>query len=126
MRRVIAITSATVGAVAVWTVSQLAAAQLTVQPSGQQAMKIGLPIVVLTAVIAGLAGWALRTVLQRLTKNSAAVWTWVASAVLLLSLGLPLTVQATGTTKGWLIAMHAAVGAILIPMMRSDAMRGVK
>jgi Family of unknown function (DUF6069) len=126
MRRVIAIASATVGAVAVWTVSQLAGAQLTVQPSGQQAMKIGLPIVVLTAVVAGLAGWALRAALQRLTKNSTAVWTLVASAVLLLSLGMPLTVQATGATQGWLIAMHVAVGAILIPMMRSNAVRGAK
>lgn len=121
MRRVVAIASATTGAVVVWTVSQLAGAQLTVQSSGQQAMKIGLPIVVLTAVVAGLAGWALRAVLQRLTKNSAAVWTWVASAVLLLSLSMPLTVQATGAAQGWLIAMHIVVGAVLIPMMRSDA-----
>jgi Family of unknown function (DUF6069) len=126
MRRVIAIASATAVAAVVWTVSQLAGAQLTVQPSGQQAMKIGLPIVVLTAVVAGFGGWAVRAVLQRLTKNSAAVWTWVASAVLLLSLGMPLTVQATGATQGWLIAMHVAVGAVLIPMMRSDAVRVAK
>jgi Family of unknown function (DUF6069) len=125
MRRALAVLAATAGAVAVWVVSQLAGAELHVKPIGQAATTVGWAAVLITVLVVGVAGWGLLALLERLTSRATTIWTWTAVAVLLLSLAGPLTVEeATNATRGWLIAMHATVAAILIPMLRATARRG--
>jgi Family of unknown function (DUF6069) len=123
MRRPLAVLAATAGAVAVWVVAQLAGAELRVKPPGQEALVISLPVVVITVLVVGAAGWGLLALLERLTSRAVTIWTWTAVVVLLLSLSGPLTAEATNATRGWLIGMHLAVGAILIPMLRATARR---
>jgi hypothetical protein len=104
-------------------VAQLAGAELRVKPSGQAATVVGLPIVVITVLVIGAAAWGLLALLERFTSRAITIWTWTAIVVLLLSFSAPLTAEATTAARGWLIAMHLAVGAILIPMLRATARR---
>jgi hypothetical protein len=103
--------------------AQAAGAELTVRPSGQQTMEVGLPIVVAVALIAGLAGWALLAILEKANPRGTKIWTWIATVTTVLSLALPMTVEAAGATKVWLMTMHVAVAAVLIPLMQRGASR---
>ncbi|KAB1927978.1 hypothetical protein F8271_29240 [Micromonospora sp. ALFpr18c] len=118
--RAIAIVAAVVGAVVVWLIAKAAGAELKVdQGSGPQDVSVF--AVVLTAVFAGLFGWALLALLEKFTARAKAIWTTVAVVVLLISLVLPLLVDATTGTKVALVLMHLTVGAIVIQLFRKDA-----
>lgn len=69
---------------AIWAIARSAGAELT---AGGQA--VTLPAVIVMTVVVGLAAWALLAVLERATRRAATAWTWVAVAVLVLSLAGP-------------------------------------
>jgi len=74
---------------------------------------VGPVAVVAVALAAGLVGWGLLALLERVTTRAGRLWAVIAVVVLLVSFAGPLgatTIQA----KGALAAMHAVVGAILI------------
>jgi len=74
---------------------------------------VGPVAVVAVALAAGLVGWGLLALLERVTTRARRLWAVIAVVVLLVSFAGPLgatTIQA----KGALAAMHAVVGAILI------------
>ncbi len=90
---------------------------LAVAPGGRQ-QPVGLGAVLVTALVAGLLGWALLAALETRTRRAAAVWTGVAVAVAVLSLGGPLSAGVGAGATAVLVALHAAVAGVLIPALR--------
>ena len=110
--------SATAAAVAVWIVATLAGAELSVSFSGQPIQKITVINVVVAALVGSLAGWGLLALLRRFTTNARAIWTVIAIAFLMLSLGGPLLSTASAGTKAALVAMHLVVATVTIVGLR--------
>jgi len=104
---------AAVAALLIWLVQgPLTGADLVVR-NGDATSTVGPVAVVAVALAAGLVGWGLLALLERVTTRARRLWAVVAVVVLLVSFVGPLgatTIQA----KGALAAMHAVVGAILI------------
>ncbi|AEV84079.1 hypothetical protein ACWT_3056 [Actinoplanes sp. SE50] len=112
--RAITVAAGAAGALLLWTVTDpWGGTDLTVRSSGGTT-HIGPAAVVITALLAGLAAWALLTVLERRTRHATRTYRIIAFVVLLLSLAGPLgsAVGATGTLT--LIGMHTTVGLALI------------
>ncbi len=123
LSRALTVAGATAAALAVWAVAVPAAgAHLTVHTSGK-AQPVGPAAVVIAALLAGLAAWALLAILERLGRRARRTWTVTASVVLVLSLAGPFGNGAHAATAATLVAMHLAVAAVLIPMMRRTARR---
>jgi hypothetical protein len=81
--------------------------------AGSPPATIGFAQVVLTAAVAGLAGWALLAAFERWTAAPRRNWRIVAVSVLVVSLIGPLT-MAAGLAMGGLVTLHVVVGAALI------------
>ena len=109
---------ATAAAVAIWIVATLAGAELTVSFADQPIQKVTLVNVVVAALVGSLAGWGLLALLRRFTTNARAIWTVIAIVFLLFSLGSPLLATASAGTKVSLVAMHLAVGTVVILGLR--------
>ncbi len=108
----------------VWTVAvPVAGVDLAVR-MGERTQDVGLGSVLTVAVAAGLLGWALLAFLESRTHRAARIWTGVALAVLVLSLAGPVTSAATATAAVVLLALHVAVGAVLIPALRRTSRAG--
>ncbi|MGA8114390.1 MAG: DUF6069 family protein, partial [Actinocatenispora sp.] len=75
---------------------------------------VGPVAVVVAGLVAGLAAWALRAVLDRVLAHPARVWIPVAAVVLALSLAGPLGSAVDSAGAAWLAGMHLVVGAVLI------------
>jgi hypothetical protein len=82
-------------------------APLTLVQAGGFAMQIG------------LAGWIVLALLERFTRRAKAIWTTLAVVVLALSFVPVWYMQATALTRVFLVIMHVAVAAALLPMPRS-------
>ena len=85
---------------------------------GEQTLDIGVVAVVVVALLASLAGWALLAVLERFrVRRARAIWTGMAGVVLAVSF-LPFIGDGMdGRTRVFLALMHLAVAAVLIPGM---------
>jgi hypothetical protein len=118
---VTAVLAATAAAVAIWVVTTLAGADLTVSfGPGQPIQRITVVNVVVAALVGSLAGWGLLALLRRFTAKARAVWTVTAIIVALLSLGGPLSTISSPGTKVSLVAMHLAVATVLIVVLRRN------
>lgn len=115
-RRLLAIAVATVVTVAVWFIARALDVTLAVNTGGNR-QDVAVSAVVAATVIAGLTGWALLALLERLTAAGRTIWTVVAVLVLLVSLLGPLGGVSTGT-KVTLAVMHLAAAAVIIPAFR--------
>lgn len=78
--------------------------------------------VLVSAVLAGLAGWVLLALLSRFTEHALRVWTVMAVAVLVVSLLGPAGADGTASVLG-LMSLHLTVGATIIAGMRRSARR---
>jgi hypothetical protein len=85
--------------------------------TGQHEQAVGAAAVVLTAAVAGLLGAALLGVLLRSARRAVPVWRAVALAVLVLSLGGPLSSGQGTTSVAVLVALHLSVAAVLVPLL---------
>ncbi|RIQ37416.1 DUF6069 family protein [Jiangella rhizosphaerae] len=117
-RAVLAVAGATAAATLPWAVAVIAGADLEVTTAGVT-MDVGLALVLSGALTMSLAGWGLLVWLGRRTGDARRVWTGVALTVLVLSLSGPLMADADGDAKVYLMLMHLAVGAVLIPGLRA-------
>ena len=81
---------------------------------GGTVQHVGPATVAITALIAGLAAWALLAVLERTVRRPARTYRIIASILLVLSLAGPLGSGVGTSCKLVLLAMHLTVGAILI------------
>ncbi len=123
--RALAVACAPLVALGVWTVAvPLLGADLPVRPGGGSPQMVGAGAVAAASLITALVGWALLALLEHRTARARPVWTAVALAVLLLSLGGPLTAGTTTASKAVLVLMHLTVGAVLIPALRRNSPTG--
>jgi hypothetical protein len=121
--RALAIVAAAGATFTVWTIAHPVAGADLVVDTGAGPTTVTPTAVVLATVVAGLAAWALLALVERVTRRAAATWSWVAGAVLLISLPGPIgSAVGAGATVA-LVAMHLATGAVLIPIMARSSVR---
>lgn len=117
-RRAAGVGGGILAAVAVWTLAgPLLGVDLQVAPGTNQPQPVGVGAVITASLAAGLAGWASSALLERLTHRARSVWTGLALVVLVASL-VPAQAGVTTATTVALAAMHLAVAAVVIPVMR--------
>ena len=115
--RALAVLVATAAALAAWVVAvPLAGVDLAVRNGGTE-QPVGPGAVAVSALLAGLAAWALLAVLERFTRRARSIWTGVAVAVLLVSMVAPLSGGVGTAAKLTLALMHVAA-ALVIPALR--------
>lgn len=124
-RRLLAVAAAVVAAVAGWVLIEgpggvdLRAPAFDGTAANQD---IGLGAVVFASLVAGLAAWGLLAALERYMSRPRRIWTFLAVAGLILSLGGPMS--GTGidpTHRGLLALLHVIVAAVLIPLLYRTA-----
>jgi Family of unknown function (DUF6069) len=111
MRRSAAVVAAAMAvALAIWALARLLDVELTVG-KGADASQVSAADVLVTALMAGLAAWGVQALLAR--RGAARWWPFVGSTALAVSVAGP-SWLADGLAAVVLIAMHVAVGAVLI------------
>lgn len=128
--RLLAVTAAVGGAVLGWAlVTQVAGVDLRAPEFGGSGgtAAVGLGQVVLVSALAGLAAWGLLALLERRTRRARGLWLGLAVLGFLLSLGGPLSGEGvTSADRGLLIALHAAVAVVLIPLLSLSSRPGAR
>lgn len=118
--------AATITAGILWAIERAVLGEdLTVAFNGSP-QTVSLGSVLLTTLLAALAGWGSLQLARRVSERGVKGWTILAVLVTLLSFSGPLSAQASGGTKASLLLLHLAVALILIPGLpravgRSDA-----
>lgn len=123
-QRAAAVGGGAIAALAVWAVAvPVLGVDLHAAPGTNPAQPVGPGHVVVTGLLAGLAGWGSLALLERTVSRARTVWTVIAAVVLAVSLSGPLAgVTAADTVV--LAVMHLAVGAVLIPGLARTAASG--
>lgn len=119
--RLLTVLAATVATLLGWVVAVPLAGVALVARSGAGEQRVTPLAVAVSTLLAGLAGWALLALLERVTGRARAVWTAVAVLVLLLSLLGPLGGGAGGPATVTLLVLHLVAGAVLVPGLRRTA-----
>jgi hypothetical protein len=122
--RLVAVALGVLAAVAVWIVSEQVLGVDVREPAfGAEAPKaIGAGQVVVASVVAGLAAWLALAILERLTRHARTAWVVLASVVLALSLGAPLSGSGIdGGSRLVLVMLHLTVGLLLIVLLARTA-----
>ncbi|WP_412517713.1 DUF6069 family protein [Actinomadura madurae] len=114
-RRALTVAGAVAAALALWALTGPVAGLDPSAETGGQLRTVGAAPVIAGSLIAGLAGWGLLALLERTTARPGRIWTALALAVLVLSLGGPLGSAGDGTSMAVLTGMHLIVAAVLIP-----------
>ncbi|MDG4824701.1 DUF6069 family protein [Asanoa sp. WMMD1127] len=118
--RVVAVFGTVAANLVVWAVAvPVLGVDLAVR-SGDGTTEISPAAVAVTTMLAGLLGWTLLGLLQRRTRRPGLVWTWIACAVLAVSLLGPLG-AASAAAGATLAAMHLVAGAGLVPALARTA-----
>ena len=79
---------------------------------------IGLSAVILTSLVASLAAWGVLAVSERYVVRSRRIWTVLAVAGFVLSLGGPMSGTGIETSgRVLLVALHVIVAGVLIPLL---------
>jgi hypothetical protein len=113
-RRAVTVSAGTAGALLLWVVNDpWAGLDLAVRQS-DTIQHIGPGAVAVTALLAGLAAWALLALLERTTRRPVRTYRIIACIVLVLSLAGPLGSGADTNSRLVLLGMHLTVGAALI------------
>jgi hypothetical protein len=121
--RALAIGAAAAATFTVWTIAHPVAGADLVVDTGSGHTTVTPIAVVLSTVVAGLAAWALLAVVERFIRRAAEVWSWIACAVLLISLLGPIGSAVDAGATVALVAMHLATGAALIPIMARSSIQ---
>jgi hypothetical protein len=110
VQRGAAVGATAVGALVLWAGT---GGDPVVRAAGGAEQHVGAASVVITTVVAGLAGWALLAVLERTTRRAYAIWVTVATLVFMLSL-VPMAMAAVGAASlGALLGLHVLVYTLL-------------
>ena len=118
--RLAAVALGVLAAVAVWIVSEWVFGVDVREPAfGAEAPRdVSAGQIVAASVVAGLAAWLALALLERLTRHARAAWVALASLVLAVSLGAPLTGRGIdGGSRLVLALLHLSVGALLIVLL---------
>ena len=118
--RPVAVALGVLAALAVWGISELVFGVDVRQPAFGTGMPQDLTAgpVVVASLIAGLAAWLALALLERLTRHARAAWVALATLVLAVSLGAPLSGRGIdGGSRLVLALLHLTVGALLIVLL---------
>jgi Family of unknown function (DUF6069) len=121
--RALAIMAAVGATLTVWTIAHPVARADLVVDAGSGPTTVTPAAVVLMTVVAGLAAWGLLALVDRFTRRAAAVWSWIACAVLLISLLGPIGSAVGAGATAALVAMHLVTGAVPIPIMARSSVQ---
>ena len=121
--RALAIVAAAGATFTVWTIAHSVAGADLVVDTGSGPTTVTLTAVVLVTVVAGLAAWGLLALIERFTRRAAVIWSWIAGAVLLISLLGPIGSAVGAGATAALVAMHLVTGAVLIPLMARSSVQ---
>ena len=122
--RVVAVIATIIAPVLVWLLATVGFGQQLYSPGfgGTAPQELSIWLVAASAGIAALAGAGVLAVIERISRRPAQVWLVVSTAVLILSLGAPLSGEGIGTAdKLALVSMHLAAGAVMIPLLYRSA-----
>ena len=122
--RALAVAAAVLAGIVAWSVTvPLLDVELMVRmsPGSSSVQAVGFASVLTVSLLASLLGWGLLAVLERHNPRAGTIWTITACAVLLLSLGGPLTSAVTTGAKVALALLHLSVAAVLIPLLRRSS-----
>jgi len=123
--RAASVVGASVSAAAVFAAGHAAGVDFTITDPKPGAVPhtFVLPEIAIVTLVIGLAGWATLACLERVTSRGRAVWSVLATAIVLLSL-VPIWIErATTETRLLLAVIHVVVGLGLVPMVRVPARR---
>jgi hypothetical protein len=118
--RPVAVALGVLAALAVWGVSELVFGVNVRQPAFGTGVPQDLTAgpVVVASVVAGLAAWLALAVLERLTRHARAAWVTLATLVLVVSLGAPLSGRGIDEQSRLVLALlHLTVGTLLIILL---------
>jgi hypothetical protein len=118
-RRAGAVLGALAAVLVVWVIGHLVGVtppDVRMTPSGT-VQQVGLPSIVVTCLLAGIVAVLLVSALERLTRHPRRDWVVVSIVLLLLSLLGPLGAAATAQAGLFLLCMHLAAAAVLIPTL---------
>ncbi|ONI74569.1 hypothetical protein BWI15_12745 [Kribbella sp. ALI-6-A] len=108
--------------VATWAVlAPLAGIELKAE-QGSSTTEVTGVAVFLAATVSALAGWGLLALLERRTVNARKIWTMLAVAACVLSLGSPLVSGIGIGAKLGLALLHLVVGAVVVLGLRRTAL----
>jgi hypothetical protein len=122
--RVVAVIATIIAPVLVWIVATVGFGQQPYSPGfgGTAPQELSIWLVAIVAGIAALAGAGVLALIERINRRPAQVWLVVSTAVLILSLGGPLSGEGIDTAnKLALVSMHLAAGAVMIPLLYRSA-----
>lgn len=122
--RVVAVLAAAIAPVIVWLIATVGFGQHLYQPgfAGNAPQELSIWLVAAAAGLASLAGVGVLALIERFTRRPARVWLVVSTAVLILSLGGPLSGEGISTANRLaLVFMHLAAAAVLIPLLYRSA-----
>jgi Family of unknown function (DUF6069) len=111
--RALTVAAGAAGALLLWTVNGPWAGRDLLVEQGDTTRTVGPVAVVVTALVAGLAAWALLAGLERAVRRPVRTYRIIASIVLLLSLAGPLGGVDTAARLA-LLGLHLTVGVALI------------
>jgi hypothetical protein len=116
--RLLAVLAAAAATALVHIAATAAGAEMEAPIPGQGVAPVTLVNAVISALAAGLLGWAARAVLDRFAPRKAVtVWLIGASLVFAVELFPPFLADATPGTKAALLVMHVVVAAIVFPVL---------
>jgi hypothetical protein len=108
--------------VATWAVlAPLAGIELKAE-QGSSTTEVTGVAVFLAATVSAFAGWGLLALLERRTVNARKIWTILAIAACILSLGSPLVSGIGVGAKLGLALLHLVVGAVVVLGLRRTAL----
>lgn len=118
--RALGVAAAVLAALAVWALAvAVLDVDVRVAPGGEP-QPVGAVAVAGSSLVAGLAGWGLLALLERVTARARPLWIGVAVAVAALSLLGPQAGVTTGATVV-LVVLHVVVAAVLIPALATTS-----
>lgn len=89
---------------------------------GSAPQELSIWLVAAVAGIAALAGVGVLALIERINRRPAQAWLVVSTAVLILSLGGPLSGEGIDTANQLaLVSMHLAAGSVMIPPLYRSA-----
>ena len=122
--RVVAVLATVIAPALVWLVATIGFGWHLYQPGfgGSAPQELSIWLVAAVAGIAALAGVGVLALIERINRRPAPVWLVVSTAVLVLSLGGPLSGEGIDTAnKLALVSMHLSAGAVMIPLLCRSA-----
>jgi len=118
-RRLATVTGAVLAAEALWVLIELVFGFDLRTPAieaDRGPSDVGFMAVAVAGGAAALAGWGLLALLERITRRARRWWPAIAAAVLIVSLGGPLSgTGITAANRAGLVLLHVTVAAVLIP-----------